>query len=126
MSNFLADNVDWIVPMALLVVTSLYGHFKKRKIAEATAKAKPTPEVSRQIAKQIAMLQQKVEAKEPAPAQPRVAPRTALPDEGVPSVEMLPIEAPMDKPIEAAQRCDRHQRLRRAVIWSEILRRPQL
>ena len=69
MSNFLADNVDWIVPMALLVVTSLYGHFKKRKIAEATAKAKPTPEVSRQIAKQIAMLQQKVEAKEPAPAQ---------------------------------------------------------
>ena len=45
MSNFLADNVDWIVPMALIVVTSLYGHFKKRKIAELVERLANIPGV---------------------------------------------------------------------------------
>ena len=121
MSNFIADNIDWLVPIGIILVSSLFAKSKKKEAASksgvniTTQQAQPQPMPPQEFIRQVQRAQ--------APAPHRTyAP--AMPEEGVRAVASEPTAA-QPAAIEVHRPAVSHQTLRRAIIWSQILRRPQ-
>lgn len=123
MSNFIADNIDWLVPIGIILVSSLFAKSKKKEAASKSgvnvtkqqAQPQPQPLYPQELIRQVQRAQ--------APAPHRTyAP--AMPEEGVRAVASEPTAA-QPAAIEVHRPAVSHQTLRRAIIWSQILRRPQ-
>ena len=123
MSNFIADNIDWLVPIGIILVSSLFAKSKKKEAASKSgfnvtkhqAQPQPQPLYPQEFIRQVQRAQ--------APATHRTyAP--AMPEEGVRAVASEPTAA-QPAAIEVHRPAVSHQTLRRAIIWSQILRRPQ-
>ena len=123
MSNFIADNIDWLVPIGIILVSSLFAKSKKKEAASKSgvnvtkqqAQPQPQPLYPQEFIRQVQRAQ--------APAPHRTyAP--AMPEEGVRAVASEPAAA-QPAAIEVHRPAVSRQTLRRAIIWSQILRRPQ-
>ena len=123
MSNFIADNIDWLVPIGIILVSSLFAKSKKKEAASKSgvnvtkqqAQPQPQPLYPQEFIRQVQRAQ--------APAPHRTyAP--AMPEEGMRAVASEPTAA-QPAAIEVLRPAVSHQTLRRAIIWSQILRRPQ-
>ncbi|MGN0223818.1 MAG: hypothetical protein ACI4AM_07310 [Muribaculaceae bacterium] len=68
---------------------------------------------------------QQQQAQRPMPQQRAASVATAVPEEGIPAVAVEPITNHTPMTATAARPAVSHHTLRRAIIWSQILRRPQ-
>ena len=133
MSNFLADNIGWLAPLAIILLTSLFGKRKKDQSSSAPrvvntpaypqqpSRPMPLPELLQQMQQA-----QQQSAQRPMPQQ-RVAASVApaVPEEGVRAVADEPITNRTAMAATTARPAVSHQTLRRAIVWSQILQRPQ-
>ena len=133
MSNFLADNIGWLAPLAIILLTSLFGKRKKDQSNSAPRVAN-TPAYPQQPSRPMTLpefLRQMQQAQQ-QPAQ-RTMPQQratatvapAVPEEGVRAVADEPITNRTAMAATTARPAVSHQTLRRAIIWSQILQRPQ-
>ena len=121
MSNFIADNIDWLVPIGIILVSSLFAKSKKKEAASKSGvnvtkqQAQPQPMPPQEFIRQVQRAQASAPHRTYAPA---------MPEEGVRAVASEPATA-QPAAIEVHRPAVSHQTLRRAIIWSQILRRPQ-
>ena len=121
MSNFIADNIDWLVPIGIILVSSLFAKSKKKEAASKSGVNVTKPQAQSQPMPPQEFIRQVQRAQAPAPHR-SYAP--AMPEEGVRAVASEPATA-QPAAIEVHRPAVSHQTLRRAIIWSQILRRPQ-
>lgn len=150
MSNFIADNIDWLVPIGLIAVSLLFSKKKKNEAqsddesgadtaprtvyrSQPQRQAPPRPQPINDFLDELRRLQQSEERRRPRPER-RQVPVYEKPVDQVPAEEGVaavvpPTPTPAPKPIAATSATvhysARKQRLRRAFVWSQILHRPQ-